>query len=278
MIFFLVGVIVASIIYKDDPLLLLALFALIIAGFILGMRLWKWFTRKYFSKFIYYLTEQKFTRKIIAGGGYSYFEWKDPSKETTKGNLMEPIGVMISSLITLLGLAVTIIGFIRMVVPDIDVLNPILWGVLALVTPILATPVIPIVWALDDAKIKSWADKHNTTWTVASRYKKRFNSFISIGAIITNLRGGIDAGAFMDQIMTLLGIIGVGALIMLISMSFFILFYYATFRDYLRELTTGALTLKTWSWSMATRSNTRMNCLARHSGSWPTSPTTLRHP
>ena len=88
MVIFLFGVIFASIRYKDNPLLLLALFALIITGFILGMRLWKWFTRKYFSKFIYYLTEQKFTRKIIAGGGFSYFEYKDPSKETTKGNLM----------------------------------------------------------------------------------------------------------------------------------------------------------------------------------------------
>ena len=226
------------------------LYGLIFLGMVSASIIWIKITRKYFSRFIYLLTTQKYTRKIIAGGSFSYFEYKDPSKERVMNKISEPIGIIISTLITLLGIATTIIGVIRSVNENIVTTDPILWGILALISPILATPIIPIIWAMDDAKIKSWNLKNNTTWMVSHRYKRRFNSIIAFSAVISNIKGGISADSIVDELATIWGILSIGAMIMLITIGYLIIYYYAWFRSFLRKLTVSSLELKCYEVSL----------------------------
>ena len=238
LVIFIVGMVFTYIKYKGDPLQMWLLYLMIFGGAALSGFVWVKFTRRFLGRIIYLLCEHKYGRKVIAGGSFSYFEYKDPATETAKSKLMEPLGITISSLITLLGLAATIIGLLG----DIE-LTAYVWGAMAIAAPLLATPVIPVIWALDDAKVKAWNSRKNTTWTVSSKYKRRFNSVIAISAVVSNLSDGFSADALFAQIKIFLGILGTGALILLITMSFFIIYYYASFRSFLRTTTTTSLNL-----------------------------------
>lgn len=251
LVIFTAGIYFVSIEFKDDGDNLWWLYGLIFLGIVFASIIWIKVTRRYFSKFIYLLTTQKYTRKIIAGGSFSYFEYKDPSKETVISKFTEPIGIIITTLITLLGIATTVIGLLRdNLLSSIDLDDPIMWGVLALISPILATPIIPIVWAMDDAKIKSWNMKNNTTWMVSHRYKRRFNSIIAVSAVISNIKGGVSVDNLVVQLEIMGGILSIGAMIMLITIGYLIIYYYAWFRSFLRKLTVDSLDLKCYEVSL----------------------------
>lgn len=246
LILLVIGVVFTTMIYGDSPLEMWLLYLMILVGVVLSSYVWIKVTRRFLGRFIYLLCEHKYTRKIIAGGSFSYFEYKDPAKETTKSKFTEPLGITITSLITLLGFATTIIGVLRSISDNIDLDSVYLWGAMAILAPLLATPVIPIIWALDDAKVKAWNSRNNTTWTVSSKYKRRFNSIIAISAVISNIKGGLSTDVLTEQIPILFGILKTGGLVMLITMSFFIIYYYAYFRSFLRTTTTASLNLTTY--------------------------------
>ncbi len=252
LVIFIVGIVFTYIKYNDEPLQMWLLYLMIFGGAGLSAFIWVKFTKRFLGRIIYLLCEHKYARKVIAGGSFSYFEYKDPAIETTKSKMTEPLGITISSLITLLGLAATIIGLLG----DIE-LTAYVWGAMAIAAPLLATPVIPVIWALDDAKVKAWNSKNNTTWTVSSKYKRRFNSIIAVSAVVANLSGGFSADAIFDQIEIFLGILGTGALILLITMSFFIIYYYASFRTFLRTTTTTSLNLTCYDINLVEREDVK---------------------
>ena len=221
------------------------LFFLIIAGVGVGTFVWVKFTRRFYEKIIYYIAIHKWTRKLVAGGSYCYFEYKDPEKVTSKKKLMEPIGITITSLIAFLGIATTIISVILKIDSGLNTKSPILWGIMALITPILASPLIPIAWSLDDSQMKTWSAGNKTNWTVSSRYKARFNGFVSLGVVISNLRSGLDSQTIRDQLNILFAILKAGILVMFISIGLFIIIYYAWFRNYLRVFSAKAANIAT---------------------------------
>lgn len=249
LVIFTTGLILVTQKFAGETKLWILIF-LIFLGILLSSMIWIKVTKRYFARFIFLLTSQKYTRKIIAGGSFSYFEYKDPSKEKVMSKFTEPLGIIISTMITLLGIATTILGLLSKYFSSIDPSDPVTWGILALISPILATPIIPIVWAMDDAKIKSWNQKNNTTWMVSHRYKRRFNSIIAVSAVLSNLQLESLAENIRVQLNTMWGIFTTGAMIMLITIGYLIIYYYAWFRSFLRKLTVDSLDLKCYEVSL----------------------------
>jgi hypothetical protein len=237
---FLVGLVWSYIEFSDDALKLVLLYLLIFAGAGLGAFLWKKAIDRYFAKFIFYLVEHKWVRKIVAGGSFSYYDYKDPEEETPKTKVMDPIGQIITLLFAFVGLAVFIMGFLGADEQD----NALWWGLMAFLIPILVTPLIPVTWSLDDAKVKGWSSGNNTTWMVGKNYKRRFNSVITIGAISSNLTSA--EGSLSDKIGEFLDVLLVGFIVMLVSVGIFIILYYSWFREFLRIELKSALTLTTY--------------------------------
>jgi hypothetical protein len=239
-----VGIIFSYKEFKDDEYFYF-LYVLIILGIVISTFLWKRSIDRYFSKYIYFLVEHKFFRKIIAGGSFSFYQYKDPLEKKMKSKFTGPISQIITLIFAFVGIATIILGFLYQMDPEYPE-NPFVWGILTVLVPILATPLIPVTWALEDAKVKAWASGNKTTWMVSARYKRRFNSFISIGAIFSNLRDP-DAGNIIDQLEIMLDIVRVGLLIMFISVGFFILIYYIWFRKFLRIKLKSTLSLKMYN-------------------------------
>lgn len=230
--------------FKSQVGLMILLYFLIAIGAAGTCVLWYFALKKYFKKMIYYIVEHSFTRKIIAGGNYSYYEYFDPSVEGLRPKFTQPLGMIINSLIGVLGLATFIVGLIRIPFHNLDYNSPVLWGILAIFAPIIATPILPITWALDDAKVKSWSTKNNTTWTVSSKYKVRFNSIISIGAVLTNLRQGSQSNQLVSQLEIIWGILRVGGIVLFMTTGILIIYYYVWFKRNLQKFTYKSLNLK----------------------------------
>ncbi|OLS20763.1 MAG: hypothetical protein HeimC2_35810 [Candidatus Heimdallarchaeota archaeon LC_2] len=185
--------------------------------------------------------EHKYTRKIIAGGSYSYYGYEDLEKKTTKSQILDPLSQLITLLLAFVGISVFIMGFL-----DEDAAsNPLIWGVLAIVVPLISTPLIPILWALQSTKVKAFSSGNKTTWMVGKRYKARFNSIISFAAIYSNMKDA-EAGDLVDQLKILLEVIQTGILVLLIPTSLFIIIYYGWFREELSGKLRESLTLKTY--------------------------------
>lgn len=240
-VLFLVGLIWSYIEFSDDTGKLVLLYLLIFAGAGLGAFLWKKAIDRYFAKFIFYLVEHKWVRKIVAGGSFSYYDYKDPEEETSKAKIMGPVGQIITLLFAFVGVAVFIMGFLGSDKQD----DALWWGLMAFLVPILVTPLVPVTWSLEDAKVKGWSSGNNTTWMVGKNYKRRFNSIITIGAIYSNMQD-TSADAFSDQLETMLGVIKTGFLVMLVSVGIFVILYYSWFREFLRIELKAALTLTTY--------------------------------
>ncbi len=224
------------------------LFSLIFTGVLFGIIFWRYFFNRYYAKILKFLIMGRFTRKIIAGGSFSFYEHKDPSTERIMSKVTEPVGMIISTLISMLALATTVIGVLRSIKPDLDLVNPLLWGVLSLLIPVFATPIVPVIWGLQDARVKSYNTGARTNWLVSAKYKARFNSLISIGAIASNLSQGsvTSISGILEQLEILYSILRVGIFIVLISVGFLVLFYYLGFRGYLRRITINSLEIKTY--------------------------------
>jgi hypothetical protein len=240
-VIFLIGMILSYREFKDNDNELYFLWLLILVGVILGPFVWIKAINRYFGKFSYYLVEHKYSRKIIAGGSFSYYEYQDPEDQTTKGQIIDPLSQVFTLLLAFVGIAVFIMGFLGEDAAE----NPLVWGLLAIIVPLIATPLIPVLWSLQATKVKAFASGNNTTWMVGTRYKNRFNSIISIAAIYSNLRD-TDAGDLVDQIKILLEVIQVGILVLLIPTSIFIIIYYGWFKEELSDRLRESLTLKTY--------------------------------
>jgi hypothetical protein len=227
---------------------ILALYALIIGGAIFGMIFWRYIFNRFYPRFLHILIQKRFTRKLIAGGSFSFYEHKDPLEERIINKITEPIGMIISTLITLLALATTVIGVMRFVDPDLILTSYLLWGVLVFIIPVISTPILPVIWGLQDARVKSYNKKTAGNWLVSTRYKMRFNSLISAGAILSNLMHGSMSSfdSILEQLQILYGILSVGIFITLTSVSILVLFYYIGFRKYLRTATLNSLDIKTF--------------------------------
>ncbi|MHA2100499.1 MAG: hypothetical protein ACW99A_17630, partial [Candidatus Kariarchaeaceae archaeon] len=192
-VIFLIGMILSYREFKDDDNELYFLWFLILVGVILGPFVWIKAINRYFGKYSYYLVEQKYSRKVIAGGSFSYYEYQDPEDQTTKGQILDPLSQVFTLLLAFVGISVFIMGFLG----EDASKNPLIWGILAIVVPLIATPLVPVLWALQATKVKAFASGNNTTWMVGSRYKNRFNSIISIAAVYSNLRD-TDAGDLVE--------------------------------------------------------------------------------
>lgn len=237
----------AEIVSLEDTI---PIFTLILGGYVLSIILWRLTLRRVYPRFIHYLVEHRFVRKLVAGGSLSFYEYKNPQDERISTMIFEPIGMLISTLVTLLGIVTTVIGLIRRIDPEINVQDPLLWASLTFLAPILAVPLLPVVWGLDDAKVKSWNKKTNTNWLVSKPYRRRFNSVLSISAILANLTEGFQLDTIIEQLQVLIGILRIGAVIVLVSVSLLILSYYTGFRRYLRKMTLNSLNLDTYQISL----------------------------
>ncbi|MFV2015701.1 MAG: hypothetical protein ACC656_09755 [Candidatus Heimdallarchaeota archaeon] len=208
---------------------------------ILGSYVWIKAINRFFGSFTYYLVEHKWTRKIIAGGSFSYYEYQDPEKQKRSTLILDPLMQVITLLLAFVGMAVFFMGFLG---PD-AAKNPLIWGALAILVPLLSTPLIPVYWALASTKVKAYAKGNNTTWMVGKKYKNRFNSIITIAAIFTNLRDS-SAGDLGDQIKVFIEVVKIGTLVLLIPTSIFIIIYYGWFKEELSGRLQESLSLKTY--------------------------------
>ncbi len=220
---------------EEKPLNIILMYIILLLGSLLGIFFWMKFTHRFFRKLLNLIAINKFAKIFVSGGSITFKEYQDPEMKEVKAKFTQPIGLTISSTITFLGIAVTIIGILRKIT-DIDLSSALVWTAIGVLTPILSTPLLPVVWAMDDAKIKAWSEKNHTAWTVASKYKRRFNSILSITAIFSNLNQGVTEQGF-EQIKLLGDIIFTGMVVMFIPVGLLVFFYYSFFRSYLRRYT-----------------------------------------
>lgn len=240
-VLFLVGVILAYNRFNDDGNDLYFLYLLILIGVIFGAFVWIKAINRYFAKFTFYLVEHKHSRRIIAGGSYSYYGYKDPEETTTKGQILDPLSQLFTLLLAFVGISVFIMGFMS----ESNRENPLVWGGLAILVPLISTPLIPVLWALQTTNVKAYASGNKTTWMVGKRYKARFNSIISVAAIYSNMKDA-DAGDLVDQLKVLWDVVQTGVLVLLIPTSLFIIIYYGWFREELSGKLIDSLSLKTY--------------------------------
>lgn len=240
-VIFIIGMFLSYREFEDDGNNLYYLWFLILVGVILGSFIWIKAINRFFGSFTFYIVEHKWVRKIIAGGSFSYYEYQDPAKQKKSSLYLDPISQVITLLLAFVGMAVFFMGFLG---PD-RAENPLVWGVLAIIIPLIVTPLIPVYWALASTKVKAYANGNNTTWMVGKKYKNRFNSIITIGAIFSNLKDS-DAGDLVDQIKVFLEVVKVGILILLIPTSIFIIIYYGWFKEELSGKLRESLSLKTY--------------------------------
>ncbi|MCE7733997.1 MAG: hypothetical protein GPJ54_03905 [Candidatus Heimdallarchaeota archaeon] len=240
-IIFILGMILSYREFNDDGNNLYYLWLLIFVGVVLGSYIWIKAINRFFGSFTFYIVEHKWVRKIIAGGSFSYYEYQDPAKQKKSSLFLDPISQVITLLLAFVGMSVFFMGILGPDAAD----NPLIWGALAILVPLIATPLIPVYWALASTKVKAYANGNNTTWMVGKKYKNRFNSIITIGAIFSNLRDS-DTGDLVDQIKVFLEVVKVGILILLIPTSIFIIIYYGWFKEELSGKLRESLSLKTY--------------------------------
>ncbi|MDH5403116.1 MAG: hypothetical protein OEY49_11540, partial [Candidatus Heimdallarchaeota archaeon] len=102
-----------------------------------------------------------------------------------KIGLFQPVSRFLNLMIAFLGVSSSIasIANLKPESPVSSFGSMLVWGLLILLIPLVLTPVIPVIWAMEDLGLKAWNDKMKTNWTVASKYKNRFNQFIAIGTL-----------------------------------------------------------------------------------------------
>ncbi|MDH5645250.1 MAG: hypothetical protein OEZ01_04550, partial [Candidatus Heimdallarchaeota archaeon] len=125
------------------------------------LRVWRKFTPKYAPNIIYWTTKKKFTRKLIAGGSFSYYEYKT---NPDKIGLFQPVSRFLNLMIAFLGVSSSIasIANLKPESPVSSFGSMLVWGLLILLIPLVLTPVIPVIWAMEDLGLKAWNDKMKT--------------------------------------------------------------------------------------------------------------------
>ncbi len=230
-LFIVVGIyLFYNIFFIDDALFSLILFVSSTYSMYLVIKLWKWFTPKYAPQIIKITSEHKLFRKLIAGGSFSYYEY-NPNPE--KIGMFEPITRFINLMIAFLGISTTFAKLVNFKPesPVADLNATIIWALLILLVPIILTPIIPIIWAMEDLKLKAWNNKNRTNWRISVKYKNRFNSFIALGTLSVGLaltkQEGLD---WLQNITIFARVLFSGILLLIYPVSILTFLYYIYFR------------------------------------------------
>lgn len=196
----------------------------------LTISLWRWFSPEYAPGIIYWTSNQKYVRKLIAGGSFTYYEYKD---DINKIGFFEPISRFLNLMIAFLGVSTTLAKTLNFT-PESPVETSesvLIWTLLMIFVPILLTPIVPIIWTMEDLGLKAWNAKSLENWRVSIKYKKRFNSFIAVGAITVGLGLTSDANQDIFQsVIIYLNILVSGFILLTYPIAVLTLLYYLLFR------------------------------------------------
>jgi len=211
---------------------------------------WKWFAKNFAPWIIEMVNDNIIGRKIIAGGSFSYFEYKDDEEEIGIG---APFARFISLLIAFLGLSTTLIKIGSSLNPNITLSNPVenpnsvaVWSFLLVLVPLLLTPIIPIIWSMEDLRIKAWDMKKGVNWRVADKYKVKFNSVIAVGAVTAGLSlTGSETSSFLDNAILFATLIGYGVTLLVLPLSLMTIAYYLQFRGTVKDKVKKRINLPT---------------------------------
>ena len=213
----------------------------------LGLYLWNKYIPKYAPKVLHFLITNFFGRKILGGGSFAYYEYKPPEY---KEGWISPLNRLIAVIIAYLGITVTIAKIIFSIIPfspktPLESIGALVfWILMMLLVPVIMTPITPIVWGLEDADVKVWNNGDKTNWRISKRYKARFNSLISLGAIIAGLSIGNES--LIDKIVLFIQIIAIAFLIVIIPNTLIVLSYYSYFIKILNRLIKDSVQLETF--------------------------------
>jgi hypothetical protein len=204
-----------------------------------ALYLWYRYIPLYAPAVVRFITTNFFGKRLVGGGSYAYYEYRPDEEVET---YFKPLFKLIALLIAFLGIAVTIAKLLSQVI-DFNPKAPtetwgalILWIILMIIIPVILTPIIPVTWALEDTKIKAWANGTKTNWMVSSKYKARFNSLITIGAIAAGMGLGKEE-SFRDNFVSFMEIVWAALTILFIPITIIVFFYYSYFRKVLLDLT-----------------------------------------
>lgn len=201
-------------------------------------------TTPYVAPFVIWFATQHFIgKKILTGGSFSYFEYReDPSAIPP----VAPLSRLIAMLIAFLGLSTSIIkagssidSRIQPVGPTESIDAVIGWSFLILIVPLILTPIIPVVWSMEDLRLKTWNKKKGVNWRVADKYRRRFNSFIAVGAVTAGLALSPDQTPGVEGLIIRATDFGFllldAAIVLLFPLSVLTLLYYWSFRGEITE-------------------------------------------
>lgn len=241
-----------TIYFNDKPAYASFLFIVITFSMYVIIRFWKNFTPKYAPRIIYWITAHKWVRKIISGGSFSYYEY-NPNPD--KIGMFEPLTRFLNLMIAFLGISTSIANMFNFVPesPVESVYSMLVWSILIFIVPVILTPIIPVIWAMEDLRLKAWSNKHSTNWRVSVKYKRRFNSFIAVGTISVGLTMTSNSELeFMDNFINFALLLLDGFVLLIYPISILTLLYYLMFKGKvntqvkdLMELPTAITNLKT---------------------------------
>lgn len=210
-----------------------------------ALYIWYRYVPIYAPAVVRFIITNFFGKLLMGGGSFVYYEYR-PEEETE--TYFKPVSKLIGLLIAYLGIAVTIVKIMSSIF-DFNPKAPteswsvlILWIILMLIIPIILTPIIPVTWALEDTKIKAWSAGTKTNWMVSSKYKARFNSLITIGAITAGMGLG-EEESFWDNLTVFVETIWAALTILFIPITIIVFFYYSYFRKVLIDLTKESVDL-----------------------------------
>ncbi|RMG20179.1 MAG: sulfite exporter TauE/SafE family protein, partial [Methanobacteriota archaeon] len=155
--------------------------------------------------------------------------------------------------IAFLGVATTLIKIASQFNPDIRPESPIEemsatigWILILFLVPIVLTPIIPVVWAMEDLRLKAWHKKKKVNWRVADKYRVKFNSFIAVGAVTAGLTLSQNPNlSFLDNAFLFVSLLGNGMILLTFPLSLLVAAYYLYFRGEITEKTLKRLDVPT---------------------------------
>ncbi|MHA1912052.1 MAG: hypothetical protein ACTSYA_10180 [Candidatus Kariarchaeaceae archaeon] len=220
-----------------------------------ALYIWYRYVPRYAPAVVKFIITNFVGKRLIGGGSFAYYEYR-PEEETE--TYFKPISKLIALLIAFLGIAVTLAKLLSQIInfnpktPTESWLVLILWVILMIIIPIILTPIIPVTWALEDTKIKAWKKGTKTNWMISSKYKARFNSLITIGAISAGMGLGGEE-SFWDNFTLFMETIWAALTILFIPITIIVFFYYSYFRKVLLDLTKESVKLDVMETSLVLR-------------------------
>ena len=233
-----------------SPILGFFLFAASMFSVFVVFPLWRKFTPFFGPWVIDFATQSFIGRKLIAGGSFVYSEYEE---DPEKIGLFSPISRFINLTIAFLGVSTTLIKMATQFRPDIKPESPVEeisatigWIAILFIVPVILTPIIPVVWAMEDLRLKAWHKGKKVNWRVADKYRVKFNSFIAVGAVTAGLTLSQDPNlSFLDNAFLFLSLLGNGMILLTFPLSLLVAAYYLYFRGEITEKTLERLDIPT---------------------------------